>query len=106
MDFINTYMFGRTRRSIDESQDYVNTMDARTLWDYFCRTEGFELRDGRTLEGFMPRWIGEFYAYYQWYYDVSSSELLKRVPVSFLMKTYAGLGGLDLDLAVRKIGRM
>lgn len=48
----------------------------------------------------MPGWIGEFYAYYQWYYDVSSSELVKKVPVSFLMKTYAGLGGLDLDLAV------
>ena len=106
VDFINAYMSGKTRRSIDESQAYVNTMDARTLWDYFCRTEEFELRDGRTLEGFMPRWIGEFYAYYQWYYDVSSSELVKRVPVSFLMKTYAGLGGLDLDLAVRKIGKM
>ena len=35
VDFINTYMSGRTRRSIDESQAYVNTMDARTLWDYF-----------------------------------------------------------------------
>ncbi len=39
VDFINAYMSGRTRRSIDESQAYVNTMDARTLWDYYCRTE-------------------------------------------------------------------
>ncbi len=104
--FINAYMSGRTRKGIDESQAYVNTMDARTLWEYFCRTEGFTPVNGRALEGFMPRWIGEFYAYYQWYYDVPSRELVRKIPVDFLMKAYAGLGGLELELAVRKVGRV
>ena len=28
-DFINAYMLSRTRKSIDQSQAYVNTMDAK-----------------------------------------------------------------------------
>lgn len=52
----------------------------------------------------MPDWIGEFYAYYQWYYNIPSSEVVKKIPVSFLMKAYSGLHDLDLDLAVKKVG--
>ena len=36
------------------------------------------------IEGFIPAWIGEFYAYYQWYYNLPSAELVKKIPVSFL----------------------
>lgn len=103
-DFINTYMTSKTRKSIDEAQAYVNTMSALELWDYFCKTEGFKLKSGKALEGFMPDWIGEFYAYYQWYYNIPSSEVVKKVPVSFLMKAYGGLHDLELDLAVKKVG--
>ena len=52
----------------------------------------------------MPDWIGEFYAYYQWYYNIPSSEVVKKVPVDFLVKAYAGLHDLDLALAVQKVG--
>ena len=52
----------------------------------------------------MPYWIGEFYAYYQWYYNLSSAEILQKIPVEFLKKAYAGLHDLDLDLAVQKVG--
>ena len=54
LDFINAYMTSKTRKSIDESQAYVNTMSAPELWDYFCKKDGFKLKDGKTLEGFMP----------------------------------------------------
>lgn len=103
-DFIKTYMASKTRKSIDEAKAYVNTMDAKELWDYFCKTDSFELKNGKAIEGFMPDWIGEFYAYYQWYYNISSSEVVKKIPVSFLMKAYSGLHDLELDLAVKKVG--
>lgn len=79
-DFINAYMASKTRKSIDEAQAYVNTMNAAELWDYFCKTDDFKLKDGKALCGFMPDWIGEFYAYYQWYYNIPSSEVIKKVP--------------------------
>ena len=31
-DFIRAYMLSKTRKSIDEAQAYVNTMDAESLW--------------------------------------------------------------------------
>ena len=103
-DFIKTYMQSKTRKSIDEAKAYVNTMSAKELWDYFTETENYVLKPGKALDGFMPDWIGEFYAYYQWYYNISSSEVLKKVPLDFLKKAYYGLHDLELDLAVRKVG--
>lgn len=104
-DFINAYMNSKTRAAIDEAQAYVATMSAAQLWDYFTETEGYELRPGCALSGFAPDWIGEFYAYYQWRYDIPSAEVARKVPVSFLVKAYPGLHDLELDLAVEKVGR-
>lgn len=103
-DFMNTYMESKTRKSIDEAQAYVNTMSAKELWEYFTTTEKFYLKEGESLNGFMPKWIGEFYAYYQWYYNIPSREVLKRIPLDFLKKAYYGLHDLELELAVQKVG--
>ena len=103
-DFIQTYMKSKTRKYIDESQAYVNTMDARELLDYFFTTEKYEKKQGKAMRGFVSDWIGEFYAYYQWYYNISSAELVDKVPLNFLEKAYHGLHDLDLELAVKKVG--
>lgn len=103
-DFINTYMESKTRKSIDEAKAYVNTMDAKQLWDYFSETEKYVSKDGKAYDGFLPDWIGEFYAYYQWYFNIPSSEVIKKVPLDFLKKAYYGLHDLELELAVKKVG--
>jgi hypothetical protein len=103
-DFIKTYMKSKTRKNIDEAKAYVATMDAKELWRYFTDTEKYTVKSGKSLEGFMPDWIGEFYAYYQWYYNMPSSEVVEKIPVQFLMKAYHGLHDLELDLAIKKVG--
>ena len=103
-DFIKTYMSSKTRKSIDEAKAYVNTMSAKELWDYFYETEQYSLKSGKALDGFMPDWIGEFYAYYQWFYNIPSAEVLNKVPLDFIKKAYFGLHDLELDLAVQKVG--
>lgn len=103
-DFIQTYMQSKTRKSIDEAKAYVSTMSVHELWDYFIKTEDYVLKPGKALAGFLPDWIGEFYAYYQWYYSIPSCEVLKKVPLDFLKKSYYGLHDLELDLAVQKVG--
>ena len=103
-DFIATYMASKTRKSIDEAKAYVNTMDAKSFWTYFLETEEYNLKPGKALEGFLPDWIGEFYAYYQWFYNIPSSEVIRKIPLSFLKKAYYGLHDLELDLAVQKVG--
>lgn len=105
-NFIAAYMASKTRKSIDEAQAYVMTMDAQALWAYFVETEQYTLKPGKALEGFMPDWIGEFYAYYQWYYNIPSCEVIRKVPLEFLKKAYMGLHDLELELAVQKVGEV
>ena len=76
---------------------------AKELWTYFNETEAYSLKPGEALNGFMPDWIGEFYAYYPWYYDMPSRDVIKKVPLGFLKKAYFGLHDLELDLAVQKV---
>ncbi len=105
-DFIVSYMKGKTRQAIDESQAYVNTMDYETLWEYFIENDNYHLKKGLAIEGFVPEWIGEFYAYYQWYYNIASTELVDKIPVNFLIRAYGGLHDLNLEQAVIKVGKL
>lgn len=105
-DFIKVYMVSKTRKCIDEAKAYVNTMSAKELWQYFTKTEKYSLKHGKALQGFMPDWIGEFYAYYQWYYNIPSAVVLKKVPLNFIKRAYPGLHDLELDLAVQKVGEV
>lgn len=103
-DFIVTYMKSKTRKSIDNSKAYVMTMDFEELWNYFYTTEDVDIKDGETIPGFIPDWIGEFYAYYQWFYNIPSSLIVEKIPVNYLIHAYPGLHDLDLELAVKKVG--
>ena len=103
-DFISSYMASRTRKYIDESKAYLNTMAAEELQQYFTTKENYILKPGKALPGFLPKWIGEFYAYYQWYYNIPSEEVIRKVPLVFLKRAYPGLSDLDLELAVQKVG--
>ena len=49
-DFINAYMTSKTRQSIDQAKAYVNTMDAKELWEYFKETEHYSLQQGKAME--------------------------------------------------------
>lgn len=103
-DFIERYMAGRTRGYIDQAKAYVCTMDAESLWQYFQKEEHFQPREGKSIGGFIPNWIGQFYAYFQWYYNISSREVIRLLSVDFMIAGYRGLHDLDLELAVQKVG--
>lgn len=105
-DFVVHYLQSDTRKMMDEGQAYLLTMNYKELWDYFQKNDKYTLKKGQTIEGFLPEWMGEFYAYYQWYYGLPSGELVKKVPVDFLKKAYPGLHDLELDLAVKKVGKI
>lgn len=103
-DFITAYMQSKTRRYIDKQEPYVATMSYRELWEYFLKEDAYKLKDGKAIGGFRPWWIGEFYAYYQWYYNIPSAQTIEVVPLDWLLNAYFGLIDLDLKLAVEKVG--
>ena len=78
-------------------------MNAQELMDWFVSKTGYRPKRGESMKGFMPDWIGRFYAYYQWSERKSSRESLEKVPLPFLKVAYGGLHDLDLNLAVAKV---
>lgn len=103
-DFIYSYMKSKTRKYIDDGQAYVCTLDSKELWDYFCKTDGYEPQKGASIGGFCVNWIGQFYAYFQWYYNIASEKVVELVPLDFIRAAYYGLHDMELDLAVKKVG--
>lgn len=103
-NFVYEYMNSKTRKYVDSAQAYVCTLDARNLWDYFCTVDSFKPTFGKSILGFAINWIGQFYAYFQWFYNISSQNVLELVPLDFIKVAYNGLHDLELDLAVKKVG--
>lgn len=97
---IYSYMKSKTRKYIDDGQAYVCTLDSKELWDYFCKTDGYEPQKGASIGGFCVNWIGQFYAYFQWYYNIASEKVVELVPLDFIRAAYYGLHDMELDLAV------
>lgn len=102
-DFIEKYMNGKTRAYIDEGQAYVATMSAEDLWEYFQKEDSYIPKEGKAIGGFAADWTGRFYAYYQWYYKLTSRQVIREIPVDFIVSGYRGLHDLDLELAVQKV---
>lgn len=103
-DFITKYMQSYTRQRIDKADAYLANEDVEDLYAWFIKLDNYSFSPGETLTGFKPKWIGEFYAYFQWYYNIPSKDVIKKVPLNFLEKAYYGLHDLDLELAVEKVG--
>ena len=102
-DFITEYMNGKTRADIDAGQAYVCTMNSDELMQWYLGKSAYQTKPGESMKGFLPDWIGRFYAYYQWATQVSSRDTIKAVPISFMKLAYPGLHDLDLRLAVKKV---
>ena len=102
-DFIEKYMASKTRNYLDRADAYLSNLNEKELFDYFCKVDGFLPKKGKTISGFAPDWIGQFYAQSQWQENIPSAALVKILPVGFMKSSYLGLHDLDLDLAVSKV---
>lgn len=102
-DFIYKYMKSKTRSFIDRADAFVSNLDEDELFNYFCKVDGYKIKKGESLKGFMPNWIGQFYAFFQWKNNIPSNKLIEKLPLEFMKASYYGLHDLDLELAVKKV---
>ena len=68
----------------------------------FLEFDKYQIKQGEEIGGFLPNWIGQFYAYFQWFYKIPSREVARQIPLDFLIAGFAGLHDLDLEVAVKK----
>lgn len=101
-DFIRAYMQSDIRKKLDVADiDYVN-LNANDLWVEFTGKEHYSLKKGNAYEGAMPYWIGKFYAYFQWYYNLPSAVVLEKVPIELVKLLYLRMRDMTVLRAVCK----
>lgn len=98
---MTAFMHSGIRRQMDEGQAWYLTLDADHIKRVFL--EEYKPQAGEPLRGFMPAWIGRFYAYAQWAKGMSSAELCDRVPVRDLVIRYPGAHDQSLAAATEKL---
>jgi len=103
IDFVRNYMTSETRAYLDKGDAYLATMSSRDLMSYYLSNEKRTCKPGEPLMGFMPNWMGQFYAQYQWQTGTPSREIVERIKPEWLAVAYPGLHDLDLSLAVEKV---
>lgn len=101
---MEAYLRSDLRRQLDEGRAYFLTLNDEQLKRRFLES-GYVPEPGEPIQGFMPNWIGRFYALAQWHCNVPSARLVERLPVADLTSRYPGAHDLDLRLAVEKICR-
>ena len=101
-DFITAYMKSELRSRIDRAEARPANMTAAELKESFVRNDGYSFKPGEPVDGLSADWIGQFYAYAQWQWGISSGELVNKIPVRTMRIVYPGLHDLDLALAVER----
>lgn len=101
--FVEQYLRSKTRFFLDKGNPFIATKNYIDLYAYFVQTDNFIPIKGKEFDFIAMNWIGQFYAYYQWYTTISSSDLVQRFPLKRMLSVYPGLHDLDLKLAVEKV---
>lgn len=99
---MEAYLRSDLRRQLDEGHAFFLTLSDDQLYRRFLES-GYVPEAGEPLQGFMPNWIGRFYAYAQWYLNVPSAQIVEAISVANLTSRYPGAHDLDLRLAVEKL---
>jgi len=102
--FIEKYMRSNIRRLLDSANPKLAAKPAPELITAFINREcGGEYKRGEEWGGFLPQWVGEIYALYQWQYETPSAELIELLPLSDMERMYIPGHQMGWDAAVKKI---
>lgn len=102
--FIEAYMHSHTRRMLDTASPRFAAMPSLELIDWFIENEqNGEYIRGLEWGGFLPQWVGQIYARYQWKYNIASSDLINDLPLSEMERVFPALHQAGWNVAVEKI---
>jgi hypothetical protein len=95
--YINKFMRSEIRRRLDEGDFWWANVPPGGLVTRYIRDEYSKKRivtdyvRGEDWGGINRIWIGRVYAYYQWFYNVSSESLIEKLPLETMERLYETL---------------
>ncbi len=97
-------MRSELRSEIDIGWPKAATLRALELLDRYVVEEGYQFRG--EPENFSPmaaEWMGRFYAYYQWHWNVKSAWLVEKVSPRGLLRMYPGAHSKSMKLVIEEL---
>lgn len=104
-DFITKYMKSNTRRYLDHANMELASKDVKDLYEWFVKFDNYNPKAGNTFDEYKTGWIGAFYSYAQWYYNIPSEELVEKIPIDLLKESFSKLIRMDIEKAVKTVGK-
>lgn len=97
-DLSDKYMSSLLKEQMDKGRAYWLT---RFGWELMpmLQEEVTLVKSKETQHGFLNEWIGQMYAYVQWKTEISSRELIIKLPYKELARIYSGLHDRSLEEA-------
>ena len=102
--FVKDYMKSELRSEIDIAWPKAAALRALELRNRYIYKEGYVFKgepDVRSLD--MAEWIGRFYAYYQWYWNVKSARLVDWAPPEHLCLMYPGAHSQNMISVIKAV---
>lgn len=101
--FIRDWMHSAIRLDIDRGVTRYACSPGMELLRDFVREVNYVMPRGEChMDWDMAFWVGQFYCYSQWYWNIPSPELVKLIPPDLLGTMYPGLHDKALTLAVKE----
>ncbi|MDR1559675.1 MAG: hypothetical protein LBS84_08280 [Clostridiales bacterium] len=102
--FIEAFMKSRIRALLDIGNWKYANMPPKEVMSVFLDDEcpgGYQR--GEEWGGFLPQWVGQIYAFYQWKYCVRSSELINVIPLDAMRLHFRVGHQMGLEAAADRI---
>ena len=101
-EFVRAYFLSQQHRGMDWGNPHFLCLCGKELYSGYI-AEGLGFQEGMGyLNGTDMRWIGEFYARYQWECAVKSEELLRQLPPIEAARIYPTFHTFSIPRAVEE----
>ena len=102
--FVKEYMQSDLRSDIDVGWPKAAALLVRELYNRYTLKEGHSIPVGgcRVSEN-AAGWVGRFYAYYQWYWNIKSVDLVKRLTPEGLLGMYPGAHSKNMISVIKDL---
>jgi hypothetical protein len=104
IDFVNKYMNSELKSGIDKRWAWHSNLLYPEQLEELEKEEHITPIKSQGFNDYMlASWIGEFYAWIQWYTQMSSAFIIRMLPIKEFIVMARGLHDLDMELVVQKI---
>lgn len=99
---INAYMNGHERQLMDMGNPLALNLTPKQLLNRMDK-KGISKADNEEIDPFISNWIADMLVYLQWFYEISSKEIVEKLDVKKLYQMYSPLHEASISNGAAKL---